>query len=275
MSPVEGLRNLALALERLAAREAASSMVRGAADGLRQELPEVDAQLRTLLSDVLTVLGRLVHEAAEHQHLEPAAATHALAVAATQGALEVLEREWQDGGMPLHGFVLRINQLLDEVMEFAHSRTDEIRSPMERGQALARGMVKAAVEELRESMPALEADARKLAPRGAEVARKVGGGFIEGAVSGLEKDADALGRIMERLGRGLMAGLRDELASSPPASREALTASVESLVERSSAAAVRGAARSLAAHVRPLLTAVGTGGALLALSLLAVRWRTA
>jgi hypothetical protein len=235
VGPVEGLRNLALALERLAAREAASGAVRGAADGLREELPELDGQLRSLLTDALTVLGRLVHEAAESEHQAPGEAAHAMAGAATRGALEVLEREWQDGGLPLHGFVERFNRLLDEVLEFTHSRTDEIRAPMERAEALSRGMVKAAVEQLHESGPALAEDARKW-------------------------------------GRGLVEGLREELASHP-ASGEALAASVEALVERSSAAAVRGAAGALAGYVRPFMAAVGAGGALLLLSLVAVRWR--
>jgi hypothetical protein len=279
VGPVEGLRNLALALERLAAREAASGAVRGAADGLRKELPKLDGQVRALLTDALTLLGRLVQEAAERERLAPGDAAHTLATAATRGALEVLEREWRDGGLPLHGFVERFNSLLDEVVEFAHSRTDEIRSPVDRAQALSRGMVTAAVEQLRESLPALAEDARKLAPRGVEVARKVGRGLVEGASSRLRDDAEAVVHLVERAGhglvRGLAAGLREELASRPAASTEALAASVEALVERASAAAARGAAGALEARVRPLLAAAGAGGALLLLSLLMVRWRTA
>lgn len=243
VGPVEGLRNLALTLERLAAREAASGAVRGAADGLRKELPELDGQLRSLLTDALTVLGRLVHEAAESEQQDPGEAAHSMAAAAMRGALEVLEWEWQDGGLPLHGFVERFNRLLDEVLEFTHSRTDEIRAPMERAEALSRGMVKAAVE---------------------------------GIESKLRDDVDALVRLIERASRGvvrgLVEGLREELASRP-ASGEALASSVEVLVERSSAAAVRGAAGALAGYVRPFLAAVGAVGALLLLPLVAVRWR--
>jgi hypothetical protein len=60
----------------------------------------------------------------ERERVDPAAAAQSMAGAAMQGALDVLEREWQDGGMPLHAFMERINLLLDEVIEYAHSRTD-------------------------------------------------------------------------------------------------------------------------------------------------------
>jgi hypothetical protein len=196
LGPVEVLRNLALSLERLAAHEAASGVVRGAADGLRKELPELDGQLRTLLQDGLTVLGRLAHEAAERERLEPGAAAHTLAASAVQGALEVLEREWQDGGMPLHSFVERLNRLLDGVVEFARSRTDEIRASEERAESLAGGMVKAAVEQLHEAAPALTEDLRGLAPVGAELAAQVGRGLVEGVESKLQEEPEVLGGML-------------------------------------------------------------------------------
>jgi hypothetical protein len=282
VGPIEGLRNLALTLERLAVHEAASGAVRGAADGLREEIPELDGQVRAIVADALTVLGRLAHEAAERERVDPGAAAHTLAGAAMQGALEVLEREWQDGGMPLHAFVERINRLLDEVVEFAHSRTDEIRSPGERAQAMARGMVRAAIEELQEAVPTLV------------------------------KNTDAIEGLFERAGRGLArgmaVGLREELASVPVPSAEALGATVETLAERTAAATVRGAGGALAEQGRrwrealrrdgtlrrvsreltggvleslgaglrrPLLAVAGAGSALVALSVLTVRWRAA
>jgi hypothetical protein len=309
---MEALRNLALALERLAAREAVSGAVSGAADGLRQEIPELDGQLRALVQDALTVLGRMVHEAAERERTEPGATAHTLAAAAMQGALEVLEREWQDGGMPFHGFMERLNRLFDEVVEFAHSRTDEIRAPGDRAAAMARGVVRAATEEIHEAVPMLVEDARGLAPLGAEVAAKVGRGLVEGIESKLREDSDVLVGLLERAGRGLIrglaAGIREELANSPVASSEALGASLEKLAERSAAATVRGAGGALESHARrwreamrhagtlrrasreltggvldalgsalrrPAVAAVGAGSALMALSLLTVRWRSA
>ncbi|MDY7230179.1 hypothetical protein [Hyalangium rubrum] len=297
--PMEALRNLALTLNRLAVREATSGAVRGAADGLRQELPEFDAQLRALLEDALTVLGRLVHQAAEREGQEPGAAARTLATSAMQGALEVLEQEWQDGGMPLHSFVERLNRLLDEVVAFAHSRTEEIHSPGERAQAMARGVVTAAMEGLHGAVPTFAEDARLLAPLGAEVASKVGQGLVEGVASKLQENSDPFEKLLERAGRGLVrgiaAGIREELASSPGASREALGASLETLVERSAAATVRGAGGALSQQWRrtsreltngalealgtvlrrPLRVAVGAGSALVALSLLSMRWRRA
>jgi hypothetical protein len=242
--PVEALRNVALALERLAAREAASGAVRGAVEGLREELPELDEQLRTLLEDALTALGRLAHEAAEREHVQPGEAARRVAGAATQGALETLERAWREGDLPLHAFLERLNRLLDEVVEFAHTRADEIRMPQERAQAMARAMVKAAVEQLHVELTTV------------------------GRESKLLQDADALADLLEHagrgLGRGLAAGIREELEGS-----------LERVAERSAAAASRGALKSLGAELRPLLAAAGAGSALLVLSFLVVRWRGA
>jgi len=282
-SPMTALRNLALSLERLAAREAASGVVRGAADGLRQELPELDGQLNTLLRDALTVLGRLAHEAAERENVDPGAAAHALSAAAMQGMLEVLEREWQNGGMPLHAFVDRLNRLLDEVAEFARSRTDELRAPGERAEALVEGVVRAALRQLHEGMPALTEDGRTLLPLGAELASQVGRGLVTGIDAKLQEDADALVGLLERAGRGLVrglaAGIREELASSRVSPVEALGASLEKLAERTTAATFRGAGgalRGLGTNLRrPLLAVAGAGSALLAITLLSVRWRHA
>lgn len=306
--PVQSLRSLALTLERLAAREAVSGAVSGMAEGLRKEAPELDGQLRTFLQDVLTVLGRLVHEAAEREHLEPGAAAQAMAASAMQGALDVLEREWQDGGLPLHAFVERLNHLLDGVAAFAHSRADEIQAPGDRAAEMARGVMKATVEQLNDSLPVFADEAQKLGPWGEQVASRVGRGLVAGIGSRLQEDSDALVALLERAGRGLVrglaAGLREELSASPGLSGEAL----ETLAERTAAATVRGAGGALEAQGRrlwgalrkdgalrktgreltggvlealgaglrrPVVAAAGAGSALVALSVLAFRWRTA
>ena len=310
--PIEALRNLALGLERLAAREAVSGAVSGAAEGLRKEAPELDGQVRELIQDSLTVLGRLVHEAAERERAGAGSAAHTLASSVMQGALEVLEREWENGGMPLRDFIVRLNRLFDEVVEFAHSRTIEIRAPGDRAGLMARGFVKAAAEELHEAVPLLLEDARSLAPLGAEVATQVGRGLVEGLESKLREESADLTRLLEHAGRGLVrglaAGIREELASSAVASTEVLGASLEKLAERSAAATVRGAGGALesqgrrwhealrglgvlrhagreltggvleaigAALRRPSVAVVGAGGALMALSWLTVRRRMA
>jgi hypothetical protein len=309
--PVEVLRNLALSLERLAVHEAASGAVRGAADGLRKEMPELDAQLRSLLQDALTVLGRLAHEAAEQERVEPGAAAHALSAAAMQGVLEVLEREWQNGGMPLHSFIERLNRLLDAVAEFAHFRADEIRTPRERALAIAEGLMESVARQLHAAVPMVAEDLRTLAPVGAELAAHVGQGLVAGLESKLREDSGALEGVLERAGRalvrGVAAGIREELAASPAASAEALGASLEALAERTAAATVRGAGGALTGQVRswrearghdgalrrvtreltqgalealgaglrrPLLAVAGAGG-VMALALLSARWRHA
>lgn len=310
--PIEALRNLTLALQRRVATEIATGVVHGTADGLREEVPDGDDQLHTLLQDLLTVLSRMAHEAAVREPGASAGATATLAGAATEGALKALEREWNDGGLPLHGFVERLNALFDEVVSYAHSRTDEIRTPGERAQVMARGVVKAATEQLHESLPAIIEDARGVVPLGEEVASKVGRGLVVGVESTLREDSDWLLGLVERAGqgvvRGLVAGLREELASSPLASGEALGKSLTTLAERTAAATVRGAGdafteeelrwrdaprnhdllrrtsrevtagalEALGASLRrPLLALAGAGSALVALTVLSSRWRHA
>ncbi|WP_375761420.1 hypothetical protein [Corallococcus exercitus] len=306
--PIEALRNLTVSLQKLAAREIATGVVRGTAEGIRKELPDADGQLHALLQDVLTVLARLAHEAAERESGAPAVATQEFAGAAMEGALKALEREWNDGGLPLHGFMVRLNHLFDEVVMFAHSRTDEIRAPGERAQVMARGVVKAATEQLHEALPVILEDARGLSPLGEEVASKVGRGLVVGVESKLREDSGLLLGLVERAGqglvRGLAAGLREELASSPMASGEALA----TLAERTAAATMRGAGSALTQEElrwreaprnqelvrrtsreitagalealgaklrRPLIALAGAGSALMALTVLSARWRHA
>ncbi|MBZ4370113.1 hypothetical protein [Corallococcus sp. AS-1-6] len=310
--PVEALRNLTLSLQRMVAAEIATGVVRGTADGLREEVPDGDHQLHTLLQDSLTVLGRMAHEAAGREPGASADATEVLAGAAMEGALKALEKEWNDGGLPLHGFMVRLNQLFDEVVAFAHSRTDEIRTPGERAQAMARGVVKAATEQLHDSLPAILEDARGVVPLGEEVASKVGRGLVSGVESMLREDSAWLLGLVEQAGqglvRGLAAGLHEELVTNPMASREALGASLAALAESTAAATVRGAGSALTqeqlrwrqepAHQdlvrrtsrditagalealgarlrRPLLALAGAGSALVALTVLSSRWRRA
>ncbi|RKH75913.1 hypothetical protein D7X99_36715, partial [Corallococcus sp. AB032C] len=202
--PIDALRNLTLSLQRMVATEIATGVVRGTADGLREEVPDGHGQLNTLLQDLLTVLSRMAHEAAEREPGASAGATEVLAGAATEGALKALEREWNEGGLPLHGFVERLNQLFDEVVRFAHSRTDEIHTPGERAQVMARGVVKAATEQLHDSLPAILEDARGVVPLGEEVAAKVGRGLVLGVESTLREDSAWLLGLVEQAGQGLV-----------------------------------------------------------------------
>jgi cation transport regulator ChaB len=289
-SPTELLRNLTLSLERLATQGAAGGVVHGVAEGLRRELPDdVEAQLRQLAQDALTVLGRMAQRAAEREAPFAEEAAHGIAAAATRGALGELEREWQDGGMPLHAFAQRLNRLLDHVEDYTGSRRDALRSP----DAIAGGVVKGATRQLQEDLPELVERLRPLAPIGAEIAEQVGRGLVAGVQARLGESPAALTGLLERAGedlarglvRGLAAGLREELL--PREGAPALGARVEQLAERTAAATVRGARKALptAADVgaaggalardvlavlrRPLLTAAGVAGALLTLGLAA------
>ncbi|MGE6760506.1 hypothetical protein ACQKGO_20985 [Corallococcus interemptor] len=310
--PMEALRNLILSLQRLAASEVAVGVTRGIADGIREEVPDTGGQMHLLLQDTLTALERLAHEAATRPPGAAAGAAHGLAAAAMEGALESLEREWRDGGLPLHAFMTRINRLFDELEGFAHSRTDEIRMPGERAQAMARGVVKAATEQLHDSLPAILEDARGLSPLGEEVATRVGRGLVEGVESKLREDSGLLLELVERAGQGLVqglaAGLHEELATNPRASTEALGASLASLAEGTAAATIRGAGGALAQEAtrwgdaprrhellrrtsreitagalealgaqlkRPLWALAGAGSALVALTVLSSRRRHA
>ena len=254
--PADVLRNLALSLERLATQGAAGGVVHGVADGLRGELPdEVEAQLRRLLHDALTVLGRVAQRAALHEAPHAAEAVHDLSAAAMRGALEELEREWADGGMPLHDFMERMNMLLEDVSHYARSRAHVLQSP----EGLAGNAVKGAMGQVREELPALAQSLRELSPVVAELAEHVGRGLVHGVHGRLHEDPVGLSGLLERAGQGLVhglaAGMREELkeaqrlgALGPDAlSAGALGAHVEHLAESTAEAALRGARRGLTA----------------------------
>ncbi len=177
---------------------------------------------------------------------------------------------------------------------------------------MARAAVRAATDELSEAVPKLAEDARCFAPLGEEVATKVGRGLVEGIESKLREDANVLEGALERAGRGLVrglaAGIHEELANTPAAAPEALGAALEKLAERSAAATVRGVGGALESQAsrwhtalrntdvlrrvsrefaggmlealggalrRPVTAVVGAGSALVAVTFLAVRWRSA
>lgn len=159
---------------------------------------------------------------------------------------------------------MRLGHLFDEAVKYARSRTEEIHAPGERAQVMARGVVKAATEQLHDSLPLLAKDVRALAPLGEEVAARVGRGLVAGIESKLREDSGLLVGLVERAGqdlvRGLAAGLREELAASPGVSGAALASSLEQLAERTAAATVRGAGGALADEGRRWRESPGTGG---------------
>ncbi|WNG17765.1 hypothetical protein [Cystobacter fuscus] len=268
-SPVATLRHLALSLERLVAHEAAKGVVGGAADGLRKELPGLDAQLRTIVQDALTVLGRLLHEAAEHERVDPGATAQTMAASAMQGLLDVLEREWQDGGMPMHSLVERFNLLLDEIIDFTHSRTDEIRTPRERAQAMTEAVVDAALGRVHDAVPVFAEDLRAAGPLGEEVASAVGRGLVTGLGTQLQKDAETLA---ERTAAAAVRGASGALTQQVRAWNQEADALA---VRRMSRDVTAGVLDALAERLRRPLLAVASAGGVMALTLLAARWRRA
>ncbi|MBF5046494.1 hypothetical protein FGE12_29030 [Aggregicoccus sp. 17bor-14] len=294
--PTEMIRSLALSIGDLATQGATSGVVHG----LRSAMPELDGQVRQLLQDTIVALGRIAHEAAEAESAAPKETAHALAAAAARGALEELEREWNDGGMPLHAFAGRINGLLDRLDQYLGSRHRAFQSPDE----FSRGVVAGAAQQLREELPAFADSLRAITPVSAEVAEQIGRGIVSGVQAQLREDPQAFAGLIDRmldgtieragreLARGLAAGLREELKSSPQAA-EHLVARLEELAERSAAAAVRGVRSGLpdAASVRtttaaltrgifdslrrPLAAVAGATGLLLTVGLFTLRPRRA
>ena len=207
--PVAALRSIALSLGGAATQEAASAAVRGAAEGLRQQLPELDGQLEQLLEDTRVVVGRLMHDAAQGA---PGHLAHDVAAAVTRGALAELEAEWRDGGLPLHGLTQRLDHLLDLVAAYAESREQEMRTPRERARSMAVGVVGGAMDRLHEGMPLLTQDLQALAPAMGVVAYEVGRELVRGVEARAPEGSKLLAHALELAGEGLVHGMARGLA---------------------------------------------------------------
>jgi hypothetical protein len=186
--PFEWLRGLALSLERLAAQGVASGAVRGAADELRAGVPDdLDAQVRALLQEGLTVLERLVGEAARSKGSPLGTWSRTTAEGAVRGAVEEVRRLVPDLQPTTQEIFARVNLWLDRSASEAAARAQEIRVPGDRMRIAAAGAVAGATEQLGVALPQLGAPA-------AEFAARVGRGFVRGA-------ADELGRQLQVAGR--------------------------------------------------------------------------
>lgn len=261
--PLQILKELVLSVQRVAAEEAATGLVRGAAEGLRDELPEAEQKVRALIHDSLTALGRLAHDAA-HRANGPAETTHDLAAAAMRGALEELEREWQNGGFPLHSFVERLNQLLDRVGQYAGSRASFFERPDLRAREVSAGLVEGASDKLHERAPSIAEDLRALAPLAEELASRAGQGLVCGMQHRASQDREAFARFLEQAGRGLIRGLssalQEELARAPLPGAERLGKSAAEIAEQTAAGIVRGASQELVRQLVPLQQAFASSG---------------
>jgi hypothetical protein len=186
--PVEWLRGLALSLERLAAQGVASGAVRGAADELRAGVPDdLDAQVRAVLQDGLTVLQRLVAEAARARSSPLETWSRTTAEGAVHGAVEEFRRLVPELQPTTQELLLRVRAWLDRAAAEHEERARVIRAPGDRMRIAAAGAVAGATEQLGVALPQLGAPA-------AEFAARVGRGFVRGA-------ADELGRQLQVAGR--------------------------------------------------------------------------
>ncbi len=280
LSPVELLRQLTLAIERLAVQGLASGAVRGATDELRAGMPEFDGQVQELLQDVLTILGRMAQEAAERPAYPPGTWPRLVAEAAVQGAIEELRRSLPRLDALSKELLDRVNALLDRSAEVAASRRSDLLKPGSRARLTAAGVVEGALRELQQAMP-------MLAPLTAELASQAGGGFVAGIGSKAEERVEAFTALLDRAGRSLVHALVDQLDTELKARWGAAgvdaSGAAAAVAERAAVASVRGASEELVRQVRsvssgmlsslgrrlrkPAILAAGTSSALLLVAL--------
>lgn len=249
LSPVELLRQLTLSIERLAAQGIASGAVRGATEELRAGLPELDGQVQTVLQDVLTLLERMAHEAAERPPRPSEEWSSLIAQGAVRGAVEQLRRSMPGVNALSTEVMARLNQLLDQSARVAANREEEIRTPGTRARLAAAGAVQGALGQLHDSM-------QELAPVAAEFSSQVGRGLVDGLGAKAGEESEALAAVLERAGRSLVHALVDQLATELWAQwdkREGVVGrAVEDTAEQVAAACVRGATEELVRQVRGL-----------------------
>lgn len=212
-SPLAFLRHVATSLERAAVAEAASGAVRGVADELREQLPDGDGELKALVEDFFTSARRLVHQTATPGALE--AAAHDVAVASTRGALDELERQWREGGLPLHGLITRLNVMLDRITAYADERAHDLANPDERARRIAINAVDGATDQLRSALPELANDLRVFTPSAVDLATKTSEAVLKALAEAAQKHPAALAPLLESSGRsfarGVVAGLSEEV----------------------------------------------------------------
>jgi hypothetical protein len=173
-NPVEWLRGLALSLERLAVQGVASGAVRGAADELRAGVPaDLDAQVRAVLLDGLTVLERLVSEAARSKSSPFETWSRTTAEAATRGVVEEFRRLVPELQPTTQELLARLRLWLDRSAAEAAARAQAIRAPGDRMRIAAAGAISGATEQLFVALP-------QLAEPAADFAAQVGRGFVRG-----------------------------------------------------------------------------------------------
>ncbi|ATB35091.1 hypothetical protein CYFUS_000503 [Cystobacter fuscus] len=259
LSPVELLRQLTLSVERLAAQGLASGAVRGATEELRAGHPELDGQLQAVFQDVLTLLERMVHEAAGRPVRPPEEWSRRVAEGAVRGAVEELRRSMPGVDAFSHEVLERLNRLLERSTRVAANRERELRMPGTRARIAAAGAVRGALGELHDAMP-------RLAPMAAGLSSQVGRGFVEGLGAKAREERDVFAAILERAGRGFIHALVEQLDTELRArwgvGEGKVGRVVEDRAEQVAAACVRGATGELLRQVRSLGGSSSAGEAL-------------
>jgi hypothetical protein len=223
--PVDWLRGLALSLERLAAQGVASGAVRGATQEIRAGVPEdLDVQLRALIQDALTVVGRLVGEAAKTRTSPLESWSRTAAEGAVRGAIEETRRLVPEMRPMNQELFARLKLWLDHSQTESAARTQAIHSPGEIARTAAQGAVAGVTDQLSAALPALATPA-------AEFASRVGRGAVRGV-------AEELGQQARELGRRTRVAARSPVGRAVFACGAALTALAAVLV-----VARRGSAR--------------------------------
>ena len=186
--PVDWLRGLALSLERLAAQGVASGAVRGATQEIRAGVPdELDGQLRALIQDALTVVGRLVGEAARSKASPLAAWSGSVGEGAVRGGIEEFRRLVPYAQPMNEELFAHVKAWLDRSETEAAVRTQAVRAPRDVARLAAAGAVAGVTDQLTAALPALAAPA-------AEFASRVGRGAVRGVAEELGQQARELGR---------------------------------------------------------------------------------
>ncbi len=203
-SPAVVLRELVLAMERLAAK----AVTQGAVQGLRVELPTLDEDLALLGKEAAKLVSRVSALDGEF--------ARELTQALTRGALDALAARWEEGGLPLHGLLQRLDVLAQEAAALIASRGREIHERGDRARISAAALVDGASHQLRLATPGLVEDLVALAPSVGDALAVVAERFAAGAVRGaaaqvastLEAPGEPVQRAASQLSRGVLQALR-------------------------------------------------------------------
>ena len=162
--------------------------MRGATEELRAGVPEdLDAQVRSLLQDGLTVLQRLVADAARSRASPLETWSRTTAEGVVRGAVEEARRLIPEMRPMTQELLQQIKLWLDRSAAEAAERAQVIHAPGDRARIAAGGAVTGVTEQLTVALP-------RLAEPSAEFASRVGRGFVRGAAEEVGRQARVAAR---------------------------------------------------------------------------------